>query len=178
MKVTVKRANQPTILLKEFESSKGLYMLLHLFTLLRTIHPPAPSNLPMARYIPRATLISITPIPIGNTTRPNLIFPPQTHRFDASKASLFFGRRFHALCGGEWRGSATPLLRGRICAWQRDYRKVRRRAPKSKDKELELNVSICLEEELPDDPEILVTLSICMQAQNDHHMFVEMPLIQ
>ncbi|KAK9946607.1 hypothetical protein M0R45_012063 [Rubus argutus] len=130
-------------------------MLLHLCTLLRTIHPPAPSNLPMARYIPRATLISITPIPIGNTTRPNLIFPGQTHRFDASKASLFFGRRFHALCGGEWRDRATPLLRGRICAWQRDYRKVRRRAPKSKDKELELNVSICLEEELPDDPEIL-----------------------
>jgi hypothetical protein len=55
---------------------------------------------------------------------------------------------------------------------------VRRRAPKRKDKELELNVSICLEEELPDDPEILVTLSIRMQAQNDHHMFVEMHLIQ
>lgn len=33
---------------------------------------------------------------------------------------------------------------------------MRRRAAKSKEKELELNVSICIEDELPDDPEILV----------------------
>ncbi|KAL6216517.1 hypothetical protein ACLB2K_009740 [Fragaria x ananassa] len=128
-------------------------MLLHLSTLLRTIHPRANTTRPMERYIPRATLISITPIPIGNTPRPNSILPPQTHRFDASKASLFFGRRFHALCGGGWRTGPRPSLR--ICAAQRDYRRVRRRAPKSKVKELELNVSICIEEELPDDPEIL-----------------------
>ncbi|CAK8570205.1 unnamed protein product [Lathyrus sativus] len=38
---------------------------------------------------------------------------------------------------------------------QREYRKVRRRTPKGKPKELELSVSICIEEDLPDDPEIL-----------------------
>lgn len=32
---------------------------------------------------------------------------------------------------------------------------MRRRAAKSKEKELELNVSICIEEDLPDDPELL-----------------------
>ena len=40
---------------------------------------------------------------------------------------------------------------------QREYRKARRRAPpKSKGKELQLCVEICIEEDLPDDPEILV----------------------
>ncbi|KAI4380143.1 hypothetical protein MLD38_006366 [Melastoma candidum] len=41
---------------------------------------------------------------------------------------------------------------------QRGYRSLRRRAQRkgrSKEKELELNVSICIEEGLPDDPEIL-----------------------
>ncbi|XP_004498456.1 endoribonuclease YBEY, chloroplastic-like [Cicer arietinum] len=37
----------------------------------------------------------------------------------------------------------------------REYRKVRRRTPRSKQKELELSVDICIEEDLPDDPEIL-----------------------
>ncbi|KAK3435943.1 hypothetical protein EUGRSUZ_C00613 [Eucalyptus grandis] len=44
---------------------------------------------------------------------------------------------------------------GRVWASQRGYRKVRRRTGKSKERELELNVSICIEEDLPDDPEIL-----------------------
>jgi hypothetical protein len=39
---------------------------------------------------------------------------------------------------------------------QREYRKVRSRTPKRKKKELELSVDICIEESLPDDPEILV----------------------
>ncbi|KAK2453159.1 endoribonuclease YBEY, chloroplastic [Trifolium repens] len=38
---------------------------------------------------------------------------------------------------------------------QREYRKVRSRTPKRKKKELELSVDICIEESLPDDPEIL-----------------------
>lgn len=37
----------------------------------------------------------------------------------------------------------------------KEYRKVRRRASKNKEKELQLSVQICLEEDLPDDPEIL-----------------------
>ncbi|GAU21166.1 hypothetical protein TSUD_10830 [Trifolium subterraneum] len=38
---------------------------------------------------------------------------------------------------------------------QREYRKVRNRKPKRKNKELEFCVPICIEESLPDDPEIL-----------------------
>lgn len=49
---------------------------------------------------------------------------------------------------------------GRVWASQREYRKVRRRAARSKERELELNVGICIEEDLPDDPEILVLLHI------------------
>lgn len=44
-----------------------------------------------------------------------------------------------------------------------------RRRPKSKNKELELNVGICIEEELPDDPEILVSLS---HVHFTHHSFL------
>lgn len=44
----------------------------------------------------------------------------------------------------------------KVFASQRGYRKVRRRPAKSrKEKELELNVDICIEEQLPDDSEIL-----------------------
>ena len=46
----------------------------------------------------------------------------------------------------------------KVFAEQRGYRKVRRRVAKSKQKELELNVSICIEDELPDDPEVLVRI--------------------
>ncbi|GLT53425.1 hypothetical protein SLA2020_266950 [Shorea laevis] len=79
--------------------------------------------------------------------------PP--HRFGVSPSlkSSLSGRGFHALCRDDGRG-LTPL--GRVWAsQQREYRKVRRRAVKSKEKELELNVSICIEEDLPDDPEVL-----------------------
>ncbi|XP_045808681.1 endoribonuclease YBEY, chloroplastic-like [Trifolium pratense] len=38
---------------------------------------------------------------------------------------------------------------------KREYRKVRSRTPKRKKKELEFSVPICIEESLPDDPEIL-----------------------
>lgn len=43
----------------------------------------------------------------------------------------------------------------KVFSEQRGYRKVRRRVAKSKPNELELNVSICIEDELPDDPEVL-----------------------
>lgn len=54
----------------------------------------------------------------------------------------------------------------KVFAEQRGYRKVRRRVAKSKQKELELNVSICIEDELPDDPEVLVHfLFILLQGE-------------
>lgn len=101
----------------------------------------------MARCFPRATVISATSIP----PPPKLIVPHRTCRFDASKSSLF-GRKIHSPCGYQRRDAATPLLRARVSAAQRDYRK-------EKELELELNVSVCIEEGLPEDPEILVTLN-------------------
>lgn len=68
--------------------------------------------------------------------------------------SSLFTRRFHALCRGD-----EKLLKARsgtVFASNREYRKLRRKPVKKKEKELELNVSICIEEELPDDTEILV----------------------
>ncbi|KAK9946608.1 hypothetical protein M0R45_012064 [Rubus argutus] len=97
----------------------------------------------MARCFPRATVISATSIP----PPPKLIVPHRTCRFDASKSSLF-GRKIHSPCGYQRRHAATPLLRARVSAAQRDYRK-------EKELELELNVSVCIEEGLPEDPEIL-----------------------
>lgn len=44
---------------------------------------------------------------------------------------------------------------GRVRASRRDYRKSRQKTERKKDKQLELDVKICIEEQLPDDPEIL-----------------------
>uniref|UniRef100_A0A7N0VCF4 Uncharacterized protein n=1 Tax=Kalanchoe fedtschenkoi TaxID=63787 RepID=A0A7N0VCF4_KALFE len=47
---------------------------------------------------------------------------------------------------------------GLVCAAERGYRKVRARArapKKSKGKELELNIDICIEDGMPDDPDIV-----------------------
>ncbi|XP_043710766.1 endoribonuclease YBEY, chloroplastic-like isoform X2 [Telopea speciosissima] len=66
--------------------------------------------------------------------------------------SLTFSRRFPVLCGADRNPARTV---GGTFTTQRGYRKVRHRLGKKKKKELELNVRICIEEELPDDPEIL-----------------------
>lgn len=56
-----------------------------------------------------------------------------------------------------------------VAAGRREYRKVRSRrvpasAKKSKEKELELSVKICLEEQLPEDPEIMVMTQFFARA--------------
>ncbi|KAK7293848.1 hypothetical protein RJT34_16725 [Clitoria ternatea] len=66
--------------------------------------------------------------------------------FFPSISSPLSAPNFHAL--------ATNPSPRRLRAGQREYRKVRRRTPKNKDKELELCVDICIEQDLPDDPEI------------------------
>lgn len=73
----------------------------------------------------------------------------------SSAFSTMFRRRFHALrsTGGDWRKLPKPPCQ--VFAERREYRKMRRRAPKKKQ-ELELSVSICIEEQLPDDLEIQV----------------------
>lgn len=45
---------------------------------------------------------------------------------------------------------------GKVFASSRGYRKTRRKAAPRRKDELELDVKICIEEQLPDDPEILV----------------------
>ncbi|KAH6783156.1 haloacid dehalogenase-like hydrolase family protein [Perilla frutescens var. hirtella] len=106
----------------------------------------------MAARVLSRTLPSISSLP------PRLSCPPPHRRFyvPAEAASILERRRF---------GSDSRLrLGGRnvdvvVAAGRREYRKVRSRrvaaAKKSKEKELELSVKICLEEQLPEDPEIM-----------------------
>lgn len=140
-------------------------MLPRLSSVLRTL--PS-STAPMARIISRAT-----PLPVTRTSYAAISFlnspsiSYKTHRLDASspsKSSSLFGRGFRVLC----RREEESVVRSsrKVFAEQRGYRKVRRRVAKSKQKELELNVSICIEDELPDDPEVLVHfLFILLQGE-------------
>ncbi|XP_022754614.1 uncharacterized protein LOC111302957 [Durio zibethinus] len=131
-------------------------MLPRLSFLLRSLHPP--SSIAMASAISRASItFSLESSPITFSicrSSSNLSLIRYTAPFDvpsSSKSSLF-GRRFHALCR---EGRRLSRLTRIISASNREYRKVRRRPAKSKEKQLELSVSICIEEELPDDHEIL-----------------------
>lgn len=126
--------------------------------LLRSLHPPSSSA--MAFAISRATptfSLERSPITFSVSRSSSNLSPIRyTARFDvpsSSKSSLF-GRRFHAICREDGRKLSRPMQI--VLASNREYRKVRRRPAKSKEKQLELRVSICIEEELPDDPEILV----------------------
>ncbi|PSR89329.1 Phosphatase [Actinidia chinensis var. chinensis] len=67
-------------------------------------------------------------------------------------ASSVFGRRLNT---SRYEHRIVSRGLGKVFASQRGYRKVRRRPAKSKEKELELSVNICIEEQLPDDPETL-----------------------
>ncbi|KAI9190915.1 hypothetical protein LWI28_000740 [Acer negundo] len=132
--------------------------------LLRTLPTTSTSSssssaTPMARSIARATPLFLHPARTtvaffhGHSSPSNVAFV--SCRSDESRlmTSSVFGQRFRALCGREEERVLRPL-RNVSAAAQRGYRKVRRRAAKRKEKELELNVSICIEDELPDDPEI------------------------
>ncbi|OMO66894.1 Cof protein [Corchorus capsularis] len=129
-------------------------MLPRLSSLLRPLHPPPSSQ--MASAISRATAIERSPITFSISRSSSNLSPIRyAASFDVSSSSKspLFGRRFHALCREDGRrlSRTTPI----ISASNREYRKVRRRPAKSKEKQLELSVGICIEEELPDDPEIL-----------------------
>ncbi|KAL9675161.1 hypothetical protein QQ045_003362 [Rhodiola kirilowii] len=64
-----------------------------------------------------------------------------------------FGKRFGVSRSVELNGCRRM---GKVFAAERGYRMTRMRAlKKKKGKELELNVDICIEDELPDDPEIV-----------------------
>ncbi|XP_007012191.2 PREDICTED: uncharacterized protein LOC18588008 isoform X1 [Theobroma cacao] len=132
-------------------------MLPRLSFLPRSLHPTLSSG--MTSAISRAPTTfslerSLTTFSISRS--PSNLSPIRyTARFDVpslSKSPLF-GRRFHALCREDGRRLWRPTRI--VSALNRNYRKVRRRPAKSREKQLELSVSICIEEELPDDPEIL-----------------------
>ncbi|KAK9273734.1 hypothetical protein L1049_018544 [Liquidambar formosana] len=123
----------------------------------RLLHLSFPfSTNQMARAISRAApfLLKSSPIPTSSLhSHSHSVFFPYTIRFFSSSIdSSFFGGRSYI---SRREDQKLPRGLGRVFAEQRGYRKVRKRPAKKKKNELELNVSICIEEELPDDPEIL-----------------------
>ncbi|KAF8388879.1 hypothetical protein HHK36_025560 [Tetracentron sinense] len=110
----------------------------------------------MARVVARALPLAFKSPPINiyafrSFSRSHL-FPSSTQFASSYSNSSIFGRRFHVLYRED---RSSPRAIGGVFATQRGYRKVRRRPVKKKEKELELDVRICIEEELPDDSELL-----------------------
>ncbi|XP_059657127.1 endoribonuclease YBEY, chloroplastic [Cornus florida] len=124
-----------------------------IFPVLRLLHPPFSGDAMAARLIthamPATFAISSHPSSLQSSLAPSL-----TRLYVSSSFldSTVFGRRFSAFRFEDRRASRGLV---RVFASQRGYRKVRQRTAKSKEKELELDVKICIEEQLPDDPEIL-----------------------
>ncbi|GLT57205.1 hypothetical protein SLA2020_301930 [Shorea laevis] len=113
---------------------------------------PQSSSSPMARLVARAAAsfpVNLSTDIVSFRLAADLVSLRSTNRLSVSS---LFGRRFHALC----RDDGKRLRRvGTVLASQREYRKARRRPVRSKEKELELSVSIGIEDDLPDDPEVL-----------------------
>lgn len=113
-----------------------------------------------ARAMTRATLYHharvLQPLLVRSSPRIALATTANLLNVSSSDSSSMFHRRFHAvrnIGGGDWK--LPKPAAGRVFAERREYRKMRKRAPKRKQ-ELELSVSICIEEQLPDDTEIQV----------------------
>ncbi|KAG7024608.1 Sugar phosphatase YidA [Cucurbita argyrosperma subsp. argyrosperma] len=129
-------------------------MLLRASPLLRASHRPFSSGVHMAL----AAHLPVSPNRQSlHSWRSSSHLPPvcQANGYDRISTKITFPqfvRSFYVL-SGTYNKVQRPC--GRIFCGQREYRKVRRRVPKTKKKELELNVSICIEEKLPDDPELL-----------------------
>ncbi|XP_077209829.1 haloacid dehalogenase-like hydrolase family protein isoform X2 [Tasmannia lanceolata] len=118
----------------------------------------SPGTLAMARIVARA-------LPLASKSPPApFFFSLQNHSFSHSPLlfpkisfsdSLILRRRFYASS----RDQGSPGLFGGFFANLRGFRKTRRRPaakkPAAKEKQLELNVSVCIEEELPDDSEVM-----------------------
>ncbi|KAL2517715.1 haloacid dehalogenase-like hydrolase family protein [Abeliophyllum distichum] len=129
-------------------------MLSRLSPLLRT-SPLPPSSSMAVRVITRAlpsSTVATSSLPISHVVK------------SASwHSSSIFGRtkfNYRSLSIARGLGNANGIGKMEIVAVsRREYRKVRSRRPsaarKSKEKELELSVKICIEEQLPEDPEIL-----------------------
>ncbi|KAL3844209.1 hypothetical protein ACJIZ3_001612 [Penstemon smallii] len=128
-------------------------MLSRLSPLLRTL--PLPPHSSMATRV----ILRALPSAIGLHSKLPSSHPPQCFQVKTSyseNASLLGAIRFN--CNNDSRVARGYGGRnGVVAAARREYRKVRNRklAKKSKEKELELSVQICVEEQLPEDPEIM-----------------------
>ncbi|VFQ62070.1 unnamed protein product [Cuscuta campestris] len=113
----------------------------------------------LVRVFPRAissTSVAAASFPLRSHSR---LSPPSTcFSFPtvSTKPSLIFERRFGNGARRKYFGSwSVERLFGRVFLSRREYRKHSRRPAKRKGKELELSVNICIEEQLPDDSEVL-----------------------
>ncbi|KAI9106530.1 hypothetical protein K1719_022058 [Acacia pycnantha] len=133
-------------------------MLPRLSLFLRPLHsPPSLAPFSMARAITGATQFPTCPTTnnaasIHSSLHSGFVHFTNRLHVSLSSTSSLFGRRFHVLCRS---GGKHLSAFGGARAEQRGYRKTRKRTPKNKEKELELSVDICIEEDLPDDDEIL-----------------------
>ncbi|NP_001310488.1 endoribonuclease YbeY-like [Solanum lycopersicum] len=120
----------------------------------RTTPPPlamAARVLPRSFHPTAASAMSVS-------TNSHFILPPSptVAHISFGKSLSIIGRKFHyGLNCKEDRRWSVAGWSGKVFASQREYRKSRKRSLKKKEKELELSVNICIEEQLPDDPEIV-----------------------
>lgn len=111
-----------------------------------------PSSSPMARIVARAATsfpVNLTPEVVAFRFAAGVESPRATNQLPA--VSSLIQRGFHVLCSAD---AKMPRLLGPVLSSKRDYRRLKRRPSKNK-KELELSVAIGIEDELPDDPEVL-----------------------
>ncbi|CAN8284311.1 unnamed protein product [Cochlearia groenlandica] len=137
-------------------------MLSRLYPILR--HNRLFSSATEAREMSRAALYHHARLlqPHLRLSSPITALVTATNRLDVSSSSSIssdfrstFRRSFHALRIGGGRDVAKlPNPPCRVFAERREYRKTRRKRSPKKKQELELSVSICIEEQLPDDLEI------------------------
>ncbi|KAI3522440.1 hypothetical protein L1887_00199 [Cichorium endivia] len=127
--------------------------------LLRNIHSSLDvSSMAAAGVIFRALSAHSPTVSSKLPSLPSLVSHCRSNLSYSTTSSPLFGGLFAAnrRRDGDWMHSRR--LGGKVLASQRGYRKVRGRPAarkKEKGKELELDVRICIEEQLPDDPEIL-----------------------
>ncbi|CAH9100305.1 unnamed protein product [Cuscuta europaea] len=113
----------------------------------------------LVRVFPRA-MVSTSVAAASFPSRSHFTLSPPSTRFSfpslSSEPSSIFDRRF---ANGPTRKDFGSWSIGRLfwrtLASRREYRKHSRRLAKRKEKELELSVNICIEEQLPDDSEVL-----------------------
>ncbi|KAI5669171.1 hypothetical protein M9H77_19024 [Catharanthus roseus] len=131
-------------------------MLSRLSPLLRSsLHFRSTRAATLARAIPSVTG-SASSLSLNDHSK--LSFSPASLSFPA--ASPHFGSSILSpaglSCEEDRKFFLTAARRfGKVFASGREYRKTRRKPAPRRREELELNVKICIEEQLPDDPEIL-----------------------